>query len=92
MAKYKGIFKCTILSSKRVIYENEVQSVFLTGNDGEYELLACHYPLIGVLAKGPVVINNKERIQINGGIARFFANECIIMIDEQRKPVKAEKK
>ena len=88
MATYKGNFKCIILSPKKLIYEKEIQSVFLTGDRGEYELLAYHYPLIGSLKKSNIIINWNERIPIKGGVIRFFANECIILIEEQiKKPL-----
>ena len=80
--KYKISFKCIVLSPHSLIYENEVQSIFLTGDSGEYELLAYHYPLLGVLKKGDVIINWSEKVPINGGIIRFFANECLIMVEE----------
>ena len=82
MAQYKGIFKCIILSPNRLIYENEIHSVFLTGDRGEYEILAYHYPLLGVLRKGDIIINWEKRVSIRSGVVRFFANECIILIEE----------
>ena len=86
---HKIKFKCIILSPHSLIYENEVQSVFLTGDRGEYELLAYHYPLLGVLKKSDVIINWNEKVSINGGVVRFFANECLIMVEEDvRKKVK----
>lgn len=88
-----GKFKCIILSPNSLIYENEVESLFLTGDKGEYELLAYHYPLLGVLQKSDVVINWSQRIPIEGGVVRFFANECTIMVEERNKPKdKAEEK
>lgn len=78
-----GNFKCIILSPRKLIYENEVQSLFLTGDQGEYELLAYHYPLLGVLKKGDVIINWDHKISIEGGAVRFFANECTIMVEEK---------
>ncbi len=82
MAQYVGKFKCIIMSPNSLVYENEVESVFLTGDDGEYELLAYHYPLLGVLIKGNIVINGVEKLPIRSGVVRFFANECIILIEE----------
>jgi F0F1-type ATP synthase epsilon subunit len=88
---FLGSFKCIILSPNSLIYENEVESVFLKGDRGEYELLAYHYPVLGVLEKSDVIINWKHKIPIEGGVVRFFANECTIMVEERRKPVqKAE--
>ena len=91
MVKFVQNFKCIIISPHSLVYQNEVESVFLTGDSGEYEILAYHYPLLGVLKKGVVVINWKERIPINGGVVRFFANECTIMIEEQIKKKIVEK-
>lgn len=85
MAEFKGNFKCIILSPRELIYEKEIQSIFLTGDRGEYELLAYHYPLLGVLKKSDVIINWNEKISIQGGIVRFYANECTIMIEEKIK-------
>lgn len=82
MVQYKGNFKCVVLSPNSLIYENEIQSLFLTGDQGEYELLAYHYPLLGVLKKSDIIINWNEKIPINGGVIRFFANECIILVEE----------
>jgi len=81
--QYKGNFKCVILSPNRLIYENDIQSVFLTGDRGEFEILAYHFPLLGVLERSDVVINWSEKLPIRGGVVRFFANECIILIEEE---------
>ncbi len=85
MAEFKGNFKCIILSPRELIYEKEIQSIFLTGDRGEYEILAYHYPLLGVLKRSDVIINWNEKITIQGGIVRFYANECTIMVEEKIK-------
>ena len=85
MAQYSGNFKCMILSPNRLIYENEIQSLFLDGDKGEYEILAYHYPLLGVLKKSDLIINGKEKISIRSGVVRFYANECIVLVEENLK-------
>jgi len=80
--KYQGSFKCIIVSADQLVYENEIHSLFLTGDKGEYELLAYHYPLLGVLKKGDVIINGEKKISISGGVLRFYANECVIVVEE----------
>ena len=82
---YKGTFKCVIMSPRALIYENEVQSVFLTGDRGEFEVLAYHYPVIGLLKQSSIIIDWKDSVPIKAGIVRFFANECIILIEEEKK-------
>ncbi len=79
--RYKGNFRCVILSAKRLVFEGEVNSLFVTGDRGEYELLAYHYPLIGVV-KGDIVIDWTKRLPVRGGVVRFFANECNIIVEE----------
>ena len=91
MVQFRPNFKCIILTPNELLYENEIESIFLTGDKGEYELMAYHYPLLGVLKEGDVVINNTERIPIKGGVVRFFANECIILVEEEIKRKKKSK-
>lgn len=88
MSQYKGTFKCVVLSPNNLIYENEVKSLFLNGDRGEFELLAYHYPLIAVLKEGDIVIDEKERIPVGGGVVRFFANECTILVEESFAQIK----
>lgn len=88
MINYKGNFKCTVLSPNNLIFEREVQSLFLTGDRGEFELLAYHYPLLAVLVRSKIVVDWNEEISINGGIVRFFANECTIIVEEEIKKKK----
>ena len=84
---YKGTFKCIIMSPKSLIYENEIHSLFLTGDQGEYELLAYHYPTIGILKQSSIIIDWKDSVAIKAGIVRFFANECIILVEEDKTQI-----
>lgn len=93
MATYKSTFKLTVMTPDYLVYENEVQSVFLTGDTGEYELLPYHYPVLGILQDGSnIIIDWKESVPIKKGVIRFFANDCIILIEPREVPKKATKK
>ena len=70
------------MSPKNLIYENEVTSLFLQGDRGEFELLAYHYPLVGIVTKGDLVIDQTKRIPVKSGIVRFYANECTVLVEE----------
>jgi F0F1-type ATP synthase epsilon subunit len=89
--KFKNNFRCSILSPKNLIFENEVNSLFIIGNSSEYELLAYHYPLIGLVQKGDIIIDWKRRIPVMSGILSFFANECTILIEEAEDTFAAAK-
>jgi F0F1-type ATP synthase epsilon subunit len=82
MAKDKINFKCTILSPKNLVFDSDVTSLFIIGDRSEYELLAYHYPLVGLVKEGDIIIDWKRRVPIRSGILRFFANECTILIEE----------
>ena len=84
-------FRCIILSPKNLIYEKEVVSIFFQGDRGEYELLAYHYPLVGILTEGDIVIDQRDRIPVKSGVVRFYANECTILIEETQDTISAAK-
>lgn len=76
-----GKFYLTVLDIDSVIYKNEVSSVFVPGDKGEFELLSCHYPILSLLAKGEIVIDWKEAISINKGILKFLRNDCVAIVE-----------
>ena len=83
-------FKCTIMTPDALLYEKDVYSVFLTGDKGEYELMPYHYPVLGILKEGNIIINWQESISIKMGLVRFFANDCIVLV-EQEEHIKRKK-
>lgn len=87
--KYRSHFKCIILSPKNLLFENDVNSLFIVGDRSEYELMAYHYPLIGLVRKGDIIVDWKKRIPIRSGILRFFANECTILVEETSKTLES---
>ena len=93
MAQYKSTFKISIMTPEALLYQNEVESVFFTGDRGEYELLPYHYPVLGILKEGNIIINWKESVPVKFGIVKFFANDCIVLVEEleRLKPVKIKK-
>lgn len=92
MAQYKSTFKLTVMTPDALIYENEVQSVFLTGDNGEYELLPYHFPVLGILPKGDIIVDWKESIPIKEGVIRFFANDCIVLVEQEERVKKVKQK
>ncbi len=75
-------FRLRIMSLIRTLYDDEVESVFLQGDEGEYELLPCHYPLIGALVDSDVKIARQTPIRIKTGVVLFENNNCIIIVEE----------
>jgi F0F1-type ATP synthase epsilon subunit len=77
----QGKFYLTVLDIDTIIYKNEVSSVFVPGDRGEFELLSCHYPILSLLRQGDIIINWEEVISINRGILKFLRNDCVIIIE-----------
>lgn len=91
--QYKSTFKISIMTPDALLYQNEIESAFLIGDKGEYELLPYHYPVLGILKQGNIIINWREAVPVKFGIVKFFANDCIILVEEieRFRPKKAKK-
>lgn len=78
------------MDADKMIFDDNVSHLFLQGDNGEYELLAYHYPLLGLLKTGNIFIDWKYYIEIKKGVIRFFKNECTILAE--LKKIKKGKK
>lgn len=76
-------FRLRVMSLMRTLFDDEVESVFLQGDEGEYELLPFHYPLIGALVDSDIKISHQQPLRIRSGVVLFDNNTCIILIEEQ---------
>ncbi len=74
-------FRLQVLSMKGLIFEEAVESVYLSGSQGEFELLAFHYPLLAALPQGDIKIAHHENISIQVGVMMFKDNECTILVE-----------
>lgn len=76
-------FRLRVMSLVRTLFDDEVESVFLQGDEGEYELLPFHYPLIGALVDSDIRVSNQPALRIRSGVVLFDNNTCIILVEEQ---------
>lgn len=76
------MFDLTIVTPKRVIFEDAVERVLIDGDDSEYELMSFHAKTLGLLREGEIIINNKVSIPIRAGIVSFNDNKCLILAEE----------
>ncbi|MEI6788857.1 MAG: hypothetical protein WCL49_10310 [bacterium] len=86
-------FSLKVLNPKHVVFEGPVETLFLPGDAGEFELLAYHVPIISLLKEGDIVIDWKTRIPIKKGMVRFSNDECVILLEErqaEKVPKKAD--
>ena len=76
------MYHVTILNPKHVVYEGDAQSVFLPGDQGEFEILDFHAPIVSLLKPGNVVVDWKTRIPIKNGMVKFDDSGCVILVEE----------
>jgi len=76
------MFKTTILTSQRVLYDGPAMSVFLPGATGEFEVLEFHKSIMSLLKKGRIVIDWSTTVPIKRGIVRMSGDELVAIVEE----------
>lgn len=74
-------FNLQVLSLKGLAFDEMVESIYLTGDDGEFELLAFHHPLVASIPEGEIKIAGYESIPIKVGILSFRNNQCRVLAE-----------
>lgn len=76
------MFTVVILNPKKVLFEGQVRTAFLQGDQGEFEILPYHSPVITVLRKGRVILDGQKYVPVKKGLARFAHNELVILVEQ----------
>jgi F-type H+-transporting ATPase subunit epsilon len=75
------MLQVTVQSRKEIIFEGMVESVFLPGEYGEFEVLPFHAPIISTLKKGKLRIDDLF-LEIKGGIAKMGEDNKLLLLVE----------
>ena len=75
-------FRLRVISLRNTMCDEQVGSVFLSGDEGEFELLPFHYPLMASLPEGEIKLGSGESIPLRNGVVLFQNNECTIIMEE----------
>ncbi|MEE4255897.1 MAG: ATP synthase F1 subunit epsilon [Bacteroidales bacterium] len=77
--------KLEIITPDKSVFEGEVNLVQLPGIDGSFEILNNHAPLISVLKKGKVKIEDEQGqeqfFEVNGGVIEVLKNKVLILAE-----------
>lgn len=76
------MFDVVILNPRRILFKDRVSSAFLPGDNGEFEILPYHCPIISLLKEGNIIFDAKKRLHIRGGIVKFHRNELVALVEE----------
>ena len=64
-----------------VLFEGQSSTVSLPGKDGEFEILDFHKPIISVLKKGLILVDNEKEFYIKGGVAKMNLQSLVAVVD-----------
>lgn len=77
----KGKIHLRIMNPDRMIHEEYIDSLFVQGDTGEYEILPFHYPVFGLLRQGDLIMDWERKLRVEKGILRFSDNECVVLVE-----------
>ena len=74
------MFNVTVLDQANVIFNGIANSVVLPGDEGEFEILDFHKPIVSFLKRGDIIIDEMG-FPISRGIIRFYKNQLIALVE-----------
>ncbi len=73
-----------IITPDKKVFEGEVTAATFPGEDGFFQILNGHAPLVSLLKEGIVEYKSKEstqQIRITGGVVEVLKNKVILLAD-----------
>ena len=74
------MFNVTLLDQAHVIFNGAAKSVILPGDEGEFEVLDFHKPVVSSLKRGEIIIDNMG-FPVARGIVRFYKDRMIALVE-----------
>ena len=74
------MFKVVIFDQEKELYHATACRVTLPGVSGEFEILAFHAPMIGLLQAGQIRVDGKA-LGIRKGVAMMEKNELLVVVE-----------
>jgi F-type H+-transporting ATPase subunit epsilon len=78
-------FKLQVFTQEKKVFDGEVTSIIVPGEDGYFGVLAHHAPLVGTLGKGVLTIKGGARedlFKISGGFIEVHDNLATLLVDD----------
>ena len=76
----RPVIEVLVTSPEQVVYRGTARSVIFPGEQGTFEVLPLHRPLVSRLVRGPLVID-KRTVTIRRGIVRV-ADDLVTAVVE----------
>jgi len=75
-----------ILTPEKELYNGPISSVKVPGENGQFEILKDHAPLVSALTKGEVRVltenNDKQVFEISSGFVEVLKNEVSVLVQQ----------
>jgi F0F1-type ATP synthase epsilon subunit len=71
----------TIMSTIKVLFKGQAQSVIFPGDTGVFEVMSYHKRLISRLLKGNIDVDGKQ-FPIARGVVKVHKNEIVVVVEE----------
>ncbi|MFH1339472.1 MAG: hypothetical protein ABIH40_06490 [Candidatus Omnitrophota bacterium] len=75
------MLEVVVATPEKVIFEGKAKSITLPGEQGVFEILSFHKPLLSRLISGQLVID-EQSFSIRRGVAGFNRNRATIIVEE----------
>jgi len=75
------LLEVSLLNPQRIIFQGKAKSVILPGEQGVFEILAFHKPILSRLISGNILIDEKV-FRIRRGIVKGYQNQVRIIVEE----------
>ncbi len=72
----------TIMSTIKIVFKGEAESVILPGDTGVFEVLSFHKRVLSRLLKGIIEVDGRE-FPIARGVAKVDRNNVMVVIEEE---------
>lgn len=74
------MIQVSVINQAQVIFEGIANNVVLPGDYGEFEIMQFHWPIVSILKKGEIIIDNMG-FPISRGIARFGEEKLVALVE-----------
>ncbi|OGX26416.1 MAG: hypothetical protein A3J51_00265 [Omnitrophica WOR_2 bacterium RIFCSPHIGHO2_02_FULL_45_21] len=71
-----------VITPTGILFEGRAQSVIFPGEQGVFETLSYHKPLVSRLISGNLIIDNQRIFSIRRGIASINSNKATVIVEE----------
>jgi F-type H+-transporting ATPase subunit epsilon len=75
------MLEVVVATPEKILFEGKAKSIILPGEQGVFEILSFHKPLLSRLISGKLIID-EQTFPIQRGVIGFNHNQATIIVEE----------